>query len=43
LPKFGQVGHDYVLIGRANVTATTKFTALQEELLSALRKLHSKP
>ncbi len=43
LPKFGQVGHDYVLIGRANVTATTEFTALQEELLSALRKLHSKP
>ncbi|MGB1337644.1 MAG: ribonuclease P protein component [Planktomarina sp.] len=43
LPKFGRVGHDYVLIGRANVTATTKFTALQEELLSALRKLHSKP
>jgi ribonuclease P protein component len=43
LPKFGQVGHDYVLIGRANVTATTKFNALQEELLSALRKLHSKP
>ena len=43
LPRFGQVGHDYVLIGRANVTATTKFTALQEELLSALRKLHSKP
>ena len=43
LPRFGQIGHDYVLIGRANVTATTKFTALQEELLSALRKLHSKP
>ena len=43
LPQFGQIGHDYVLIGRANVTATTKFTALQEELLSAVRKLHSKP
>ena len=38
LPKFGQVGHDYVLIGRANVTATTKFTALQEELLVCLAK-----
>jgi len=43
LPRFGQVGHDYVLIGRANITATTKFTALQEELLSALRKLQNNP
>ena len=43
LPRFGQAGHDYVLIGRANVTATTKFTALQDELLAALRKLQSKP
>ncbi|MDT2071044.1 MAG: ribonuclease P protein component [Planktomarina sp.] len=43
LPRFGQVGHDYVLIGRAKITATTKFTALQEELLSALRKLQSNP
>lgn len=43
LPRFGQAGHDYVLIGRANVTATTKFTALQDELLVALRKLQSKP
>ncbi|MDC1384326.1 ribonuclease P protein component [Planktomarina temperata] len=43
LPRFGQAGHDYVLVGRANVTATTKFTALQDELLAALRKLQSKP
>ena len=43
LPQFGQIGHDYVLIGRANVTATTKFTALQDELLAALRKLQGKP
>ena len=43
LPRFGQVGHDYVFIGRANITATTKFTALQEELLSALRKLQNNP
>ena len=43
LPQFGQVGHDYVLIGRANVTASTKFTALQEELLASLRKLQAKP
>ena len=43
LPRFGQVGHDYVFVGRANITANTEFTALQEELLSALRKLQSKP
>jgi ribonuclease P protein component len=43
LPRFGQIGHDYVLIGRANVTASTKFTALQDELLAALRKLQGKP
>ena len=43
LPRFGQAGHDYVLIGRSNVTATTKFTALQDELLAALRKLQGKP
>ena len=43
LPRFGKAGHDYVLIGRANVTATTKFTALQDELLAALRKLQGKP
>ena len=42
LPRFGQAGHDYVLIGRANVTATTKFNALQDELLAALRKLQGK-
>ncbi|MBT4895674.1 MAG: ribonuclease P protein component [Rhodobacteraceae bacterium] len=43
LPQFGQIGHDYVLIGRANVTASTKFTALQDELLASLRKLQAKP
>ena len=43
LPRFGQIGHDYVLIGRANVTASTKFTALQDELLTSLRKLQAKP
>ena len=43
LPQFGQIGHDYVLIGRANVTASTKFTALQDELLASLRKLQGKP
>ena len=43
LPQFGQIGHDYVLIGRANVTASAKFTALQDELLASLRKLQAKP
>ena len=43
LPQFGQIGHDYVLIGRANVTASTKFTALQDELLASLRTLQAKP
>jgi ribonuclease P protein component len=43
LPRFGQIGHDYVLIGRANVTASTKFTTLQDELLASLRKLQAKP
>ena len=43
LPQFGQIGHDYVLIGRANVTASTKFNALQDELLTSLRKLQAKP
>lgn len=43
LPQFGQIGHDYVLIGRANVTASTKFTALQDELSASLRKLQAKP
>jgi ribonuclease P protein component len=43
LPQFGQIGHDYVLIGRANATASTKFTALQDELLASLRKLQAKP
>jgi len=43
LPQFGQIGHDYVLIGRANVTDSTKFTALQDELLASLRKLQAKP
>jgi len=43
LPRFGQAGYDYVLIGRATITATTKFTALQDELLAALRRLQGKP
>ena len=42
LPISGQPGHDYVLIGRANVTATTDFAAMQTELAQSLQKLQSK-
>ena len=43
MPQEGQAGHDYVLIGRANVTATTNFSAMQAELSTALQKLQTKP
>ena len=42
LPVSGQVGHDYVLIGRANVTATTNFAAMKAELTQSLQKLQFK-
>jgi ribonuclease P protein component len=41
LPISGQPGHDYVLIGRVNVTATTDFAAMQTELAQSLQKLQS--
>ena len=41
LPISGQPGHDYVLIGRANVTATTDFAAMQAELTKSLQKLQT--
>ena len=41
LPISGQPGHDYVLIGRANVTATTDFAAMQAELAQSLQKLQT--
>lgn len=34
-------GWDYVLIGRAGVTATRDFAALQDDLIFALHKLHA--
>ncbi|QBF30158.1 ribonuclease P protein component [Thalassococcus sp. S3] len=40
LPKHGHPGRDYVLIGRADVTATRDFADLRNDLLQALRKLH---
>jgi len=38
LPAHGQAGYDYVLIGRAQATATHPFTDLLEDLRGALRK-----
>ncbi len=40
LPSQGQVGWDYVLIGRAEVTAARPFDVLKDDLRYALRKLH---
>ena len=41
LPTQGQIGWDYVLIGRASETATRPFDDLQEDLRFALRKIHT--
>jgi len=43
MPHNGQAGHDYVLIGRASVTAKTNFVAMQAELSVALQKMQTKP
>ena len=40
LPEAGRTGHDYVLIGRAEATATRPFEALKGDLRFALRRLH---
>ncbi|MEX0308542.1 MAG: ribonuclease P protein component [Ruegeria sp.] len=40
LPVQGHEGWDYVLIGRAEVTAARSFGALQDDLRYALRKIH---
>ncbi len=40
IPGHGQNGWDYVLIGKANVTATRLFTDLQADLAQALKRLH---
>ncbi len=40
LPQMGRAGWDYVLIGRAKVTAERPFEALLDDLRHALRKLH---
>lgn len=40
VPVDGQPGWDYVLIGRADATATHPFEAMKADLARALRKLH---
>lgn len=41
LPAHGKSGWDYVLIGRAGMTATRDFAEMQTELEHALAKIHS--
>ena len=41
LPDHGRPGWDYVLIGRAEATANRPFHALQDDLIYALKKLHT--
>jgi ribonuclease P protein component len=41
LPGAGLNGNDYVLVGRAEVTATRPFEDLRADLLMALQKLHA--
>ena len=40
LPRLGHAGWDYVLIGRAEITASRPFAALTADLETALGKLH---
>ena len=40
LPQHGRDGWDYVLIGRAEATASRPFEDLKRDLISALKKLH---
>jgi len=40
LPELGQPGWDYVLIGRAIVSATRPFAVMLDDLRTALHKLH---
>ena len=42
LPDHGKTGWDYVLIGRAEVTASRDFQVMQKDLIAALQKLHGK-
>ena len=42
LPEHGKPGWDYVLIGRAETTATRDFQTMQQDLIAALTSLHRK-
>ena len=42
LPAYGQPGWDYVLVGRATVTATHDFKAMQADLVQALARIHKR-
>ena len=41
LPRHGRDGWDYVLVGRAETTATLPFDQLLSDLTRALRKVHA--
>ena len=40
LPEFGKPGWNYVLIGRAQVTAARDFETLRQDLRAALTQIH---
>ncbi len=42
LPGAGQGGWDYVLIGRAGTTAERNLARMQDDLRTALRKVHAR-
>ena len=41
IPDLGRAGWDYVLIGRAEVTANRPFELLKDDLRGALASLHA--
>jgi len=41
LPDAGRTGYDYVLIGRADATASRDFAQMQRDLAQALTKIHA--
>ena len=43
LPRHAKAGWDYVLIGKADVTATRDFQDLIQDLIYALDKVHTRP
>ena len=43
LPKAGQTGWDYVLVGRPEATATREFALMLADLDRALAQIHAKP